>query len=378
VNILTKNHKAGFTLLEILLVVGIISILAGIVIVAINPSRQLAQVRNTERQSDLKQIYSALNQYYIDYSTYPATVPTTLTEICNTGNATSTHGIECGDLIDLSILVPTYLVSIPKDPQVSPLSLIPQAHANTNGTGYHIMLNPARKVVLVGARAERGALVAIGTSTRLVIETPAWACGDVLIDTRDSKSYATVLIGTQCWMQENINVGTMVTGTTTQANDSFIEKYCYNNTESNCTTYGGLYQWDEAMQYVTTAGAQGICPTGWHIPTDTEYKTLEMYLGMTQEQADATGLRGTTEGDKLKNTGLCGGRTPCGTSNFKALLAGLRSAGSFSDINSTTFFWSSNQSDTSAWRRVVLLGHPTIQRIIDTKQQGFSIRCLKN
>lgn len=82
-----KNHKSGFTLLEILLVVGIIAILAGIVIIAINPSKQLAQVRNTERKSDLKQLYNAITQYYIDNSSYPATISTTtLTEVCNTGS----------------------------------------------------------------------------------------------------------------------------------------------------------------------------------------------------------------------------------------------------------------------------------------------------
>ena len=74
--------KKGFTLLEILLVVGIIAILAGIVIVAINPSRQLATVRNTQRLSDLKQISNAMTQYYIDHNAYPAsTTPSTLTEI---------------------------------------------------------------------------------------------------------------------------------------------------------------------------------------------------------------------------------------------------------------------------------------------------------
>jgi prepilin-type N-terminal cleavage/methylation domain-containing protein len=62
------NKKLGFTLLEILLVVGIISLLAGIVIIAINPGKQLATVRNTERKSDIKQINSALTQYYIDHN----------------------------------------------------------------------------------------------------------------------------------------------------------------------------------------------------------------------------------------------------------------------------------------------------------------------
>ncbi len=86
--------KGGFTLLEILLVIGIIAILAGIVIVAINPSKQLATVRNTERRSDIKQLNSALTQYYIDHTTYPSSVNSlnTLTEVCDTGTLSTTTG----------------------------------------------------------------------------------------------------------------------------------------------------------------------------------------------------------------------------------------------------------------------------------------------
>jgi len=56
------------------------------------------------------------------------------------------------------------------------------------------------------------------------------------------------------------------------SNNSVIEKYCYNNEEDSCTKYGGLYQWDEMMQYTTEQGVRGICPAGWHLPTDEEWK----------------------------------------------------------------------------------------------------------
>ena len=62
-------------------------------------------------------------------------------------------------------------------------------------------------------------------------------------------------------------MGTMINGISNQTNNDTLEKYCYNDDTANCSIYGGLYQWNEAMQYVTTSGAQGICPTGWHIPT---------------------------------------------------------------------------------------------------------------
>src|SRR3989304_2899146 len=159
------SHKKGFTLLEILLVVGIIAILAGIVILAINPARQLALARNTQRKSDLKQIYNAISQYYIENSAYPASsTPSSLTEICDTGATTTPHSIACGTLIDLSPLVPTYITAIPRDPQGSTLSLIPKAYATTNGTGYKIMRDATNKLVLTAPQAELGTVVAIGTT----------------------------------------------------------------------------------------------------------------------------------------------------------------------------------------------------------------------
>jgi prepilin-type N-terminal cleavage/methylation domain-containing protein len=140
-----KTRNQGFTLLEILLVVGVIAILAGIVIVAINPGRQLATVRNTQRKMNLGEINKALQQYYIDNRSYPDSVTTTLTEICNTGTGTTTHSVTCTDLVDLSPLVPTYLTAIPTDPQ-----------ATSTGSGYMVMKDTANKIVLLASDAELG------------------------------------------------------------------------------------------------------------------------------------------------------------------------------------------------------------------------------
>lgn len=142
-----KKTTRAFTLLEILLVVGIIVVLAAIVIIAINPNKQLANVRNAQRLSDLKQINNAIMQYYIDHSAFPSptTLVSTLTEICNTGSVSATttavNGEACGTLVNLSDLVPTYLVAIPVDPlATSTLSffnkIIPTVYAASRGTAY--------------------------------------------------------------------------------------------------------------------------------------------------------------------------------------------------------------------------------------------------
>ena len=82
-----------------------------------------------------------------------------------------------------------------------------------------------------------------------------------IVDLRDSQSYNTVEIGTQCWMAENLNIGTRIDGSRKQTDNAILEKYCYGDNEANCDIYGGLYQWNEMMQYVTNQGARNL--PGW-------------------------------------------------------------------------------------------------------------------
>ncbi len=86
--------------------------------------------------------------------------------------------------------------------------------------------------------------------------------------------YPTVEIDGKCWFKENLNVGTMIPGDSNMKDNGIIEKYCYDNDTNNCNEYGGLYQWDEMMQYTNEEGAKGICPKGWHLPTEEDYKTM--------------------------------------------------------------------------------------------------------
>ena len=202
-------------------------------------------------------------------------------------------------------------------------------------------------------------------------------CGSI----KDSEEnlYGTIRIGEQCWMQENLNIGTRIDGANNQTDNSTIEKYCHSDDPANCDIYGGLYQWDEMMQYETQEGTQGICPVGWHIPSDDEWKTLEMHLGMSQAQADGTSWRGTDEGDKLKTAGDCFGGVNCGVSNFEGLLAGYRNAsGSFHNLGSLANLWSSSESGSNAWRRSLGSGNSTVYRTTHSQAYGFSVRCVKD
>lgn len=204
-------------------------------------------------------------------------------------------------------------------------------------------------------------------------------------DSRDGQFYAIKKIGTQWWMAENLNIGTMVNGTTSQTDNGTIEKYCYDDNSSNCNTYGGLYQWDEMMQYVTTESTQGVCPTGWHLPSDEEYKTLEMELGMLLSEADATGFRGTNEGSKMAgnatlwSSGVLKNEPEFGTSGLVVLPTGNRyTNGSFFDLSDKASLWSSTESGSDAWPRHLYYAFAQVYRSSYGKAYGFSVRCVRD
>lgn len=221
----------------------------------------------------------------------------------------------------------------------------------------------------------------------ITFTTSAFNCGTVLTDYRDGKTYPTVLIGTQCWMAKNMNVGTRIEGVVNMANNSILEKYCTSNLESNCDVYGGMYQWSEMMQYSTTPGAQGICTPGWHLPTDQEIKTLEGTIdsqyGVGDPIWDLTGDRGLDAGGKMKETGSIHWVFPnvgaTNTSGFTGLGGGARNTnGSYSGFQIYGIFWTSSESSTNAYRRVLSAARADIARDAVNKLVGISVRCIKD
>ena len=180
------------------------------------------------------------------------------------------------------------------------------------------------------------------------------------------KTYNTVQIWSQCWLQKNLDIGIMIYSNDTsdnQTDNGILEKYCCDNNPSNCDVYGGLYQWGEAMQYVTMEGAQGICPVGWHIPTVLEFEELKELVSGNSNTLKAIG-QGTGSGAGIN------------TSGFSALLAGLRydNAGEFINIHEDAWFWSSTEP------RYVLLRGTNDDIFIGgyNRSKGYSIRCIKD
>ncbi len=143
--------QMGFTLIEILIVIGIIAILAAVVLVAINPGRQFALANNTARSSDVNTTLNAINQYQSDKKgALPASITTTATEICKTGASS------CTGLIDLSVLTAseTYVPKLPIDPGCP-------TGCDANGTGYTVIKSTNNRITVAAPNAELGAVITV-------------------------------------------------------------------------------------------------------------------------------------------------------------------------------------------------------------------------
>jgi uncharacterized protein (TIGR02145 family) len=188
-------------------------------------------------------------------------------------------------------------------------------------------------------------------------------CGDSIIDIRDGKTYATVLIGTQCWMKSNLNIGIRVPITSGQGNNSIIEKECYFNDDAYCNVYGGLYQYGEAMNW--GSNPKGICPDGWHIPSVIELQTLMSSVGGDSVAGIALKESGLVHWQSPNNGTNSSGFTglPGGWSNYISAYS-LGTGADFITTNSNKFFQLAN-NDTYA-------------RLNQPGQSGlsFSIRCI--
>ncbi|MDB5181668.1 MAG: hypothetical protein JWP13_431 [Candidatus Saccharibacteria bacterium] len=146
-----QHNQRGFTLLEVLLVVAIIAILAGIVIIAINPNKQLGDSRNSQRQADVATILNAVYQYSLDNNgTIPASITATPTELC------TTTGAPCTGLVDLGVITASekYLTSIPKDPQCPTVCL-------ANGAGYVISKTVNNRITISAPDAEQSKTISV-------------------------------------------------------------------------------------------------------------------------------------------------------------------------------------------------------------------------
>jgi uncharacterized protein (TIGR02145 family) len=199
-----------------------------------------------------------------------------------------------------------------------------------------------------------------------IYHVPTNPCPEIPTVNYAGQTYNTIAIGDQCWMRENLNIGNMINVTVDQSNNGIVEKYCYNNDTNNCSIYGGLYQWDEAMQYDTNDGSKGICPSGWHIPTWNDLSLLKLSVNNNSNALKELG-QGTGSG------------TGTNSSGFSALLSGISYNDIFYYLNTYADFWTSNRTDISNSYNLYLVGSTNniLSGPVD-KMLGCSIRCINN
>ena len=257
-----------------------------------------------------------------------------------------------------------------------------------NGTGsfnYSLTGLTGGITYFVRAFAVTSVGTAYGNEVTFTTTTPPPSCPGIPTLVYEGKTYHTVVIGTQCWLKENLNAGTMISGSSDQSDNSILEKYCYNNLESNCDLYGGLYQWAEAVQYYNGASnvtswspvpsreITGICPAGWHLPSDGDWNSMIATLGGIE-----------AAGGKMKESGLLHWVSPnTGASNssgFTALPGGYRfTSGTFHSSGYSARSWASNEfSGSASWFEQLVYNDDNIVANNISKLYGHSVRCLKD
>lgn len=201
-------------------------------------------------------------------------------------------------------------------------------------------------------------------------------------DPRDGRSYRQIQIGDQCWMAQNLYFGKVVPDMG-QTNNRTAECTCQGNDPKNCEAYGGLYAWDEVMNYTQPkegATIQGLCPDGWHLPSDAEWCEMEAFLDPNMAVRSeawrytniAWRLMGDLENWNPKVFSL-------NHSGFDALPAGSAVSGWFFYLGRGAYFWTSSPySAAAAWSRGIHSQTGEVFRGPGDKLTGYSVRCIKD
>ena len=207
-----------------------------------------------------------------------------------------------------------------------------------------------------------------------------WSCGDPI--EYQGYDYETVQIEEQCWFAENLRV-------TSYRNGEGVDSYqdpanwasasnggmcTYGNSSSNDGVFGLLYNW------YAVDDARGLCPSGWSVPTDGEWMTMEMSLGMSEAEANGTWWRGTNQGSQMKlDYGWSIGGNGTNSSGFSGLPGGYReSNGNFSGAGYDGNWWSSSSDGANAWHRFLFWDAEAVNRGVHNHRRGVSVRCIKD
>lgn len=343
--------RRGFTLVELIVTIAIIAVLTTIAVVSFNSSR--AKARDVARVSSVNQVMAALQLYRNDNKQYPTVVAT--------GEAIKTAST-------------TYLSAMPAN-------VSPKTDGDCPNKDYLYEATPSGYQLTFCLGQDTGKFK---KGVNVCINGDCASGGQLTVQDSDGNIYDTVSVGSQLWLAQNLYTKTKPDGTCingggqppcADAAPGDVDKgrYCSNDTEANCTSGGAFYTWAAAMNGSTSEGARGLCPAGWHIPTDAELLTLERFA--TDPGVNDCGL---TEG-WARCSGAGTRLAPEGSTGFNAQRTGMRSINGYVEIDGG-FLWSSTQgavgeaivrnidigTDTHSWRGPL------------DALDATTVRCIKN
>lgn len=226
--------------------------------------------------------------------------------------------------------------------------------------------------------------------------TTLFGCGISTVQDYDGNVYNTVQIGSQCWTKENLKTTHYMNGTAiplgSTASTTVAYRYNPNNDAANVATYGYLYNWPavmngEASSNTIPSGVQGICPDGWHVPSDREWQEMEFAVGMSASDTVRQQFRGNIVARLCGNTGWssssvanAAGNTSAENRNstgFSACPAGYYNAGSSTGFGQEAEYWTATMYNSdSSFRRDCIYTNVGINRTAFNKNRGFSVRCV--
>ena len=246
--------------------------------------------------------------------------------------------------------------------------------------------NPTEACVFLDAIGDCGGDCAEDTDGDGVCDELYGTCQGESTLTYHGYTYDLVAIGDQCWFAENLRNehyanGDAIPGDFSNSEwENVVEIFnlgaqaIYNNDASNLADYGRLYNW------YAVDDARGLCLSGWHVPTDGEFMTLEMELGMSESEANSDGWRGTDQGTQMKSSlGDNPSWNGTNTSGFSGLAGGHRLFNGTFDLGGYSgYFWSSSLLGSDAWDRELFIGFTEVARSNSYLRYGFSVRCVRD
>jgi uncharacterized protein (TIGR02145 family) len=197
-----------------------------------------------------------------------------------------------------------------------------------------------------------------------------------MTDVRDGSEYPTFLAGfgsnARCWMASNLNYGDFILSNQGQTDNCVVEKFCQNDQQQQCSESGGFYQWGELMQYQHDFSSKGICPPGWHVPSESDWQML---------------LTGITPGISPPVDGIAGGflKDMAIISGFHAVLSGMNflgylwaNEGSGNSLSGSFYWTSTPYNDVQSWSRGLLSRNPSVSKYAGSHGNAFNVRCVRD